>query len=111
MKEYEFRVDVIYPPEFRKLFFETLEKEKSKGVLGYRRRIEEAAPPPDLIKDIILLTAASLSIIKTLYEFYRIIKARNKKSKVYVTVKGKRLDMEAYDVEELKAEMANSNND
>jgi len=49
----------------------------------------------------VLVTAASLSIIKHLYDFYKEIKS--KKGKVYITVKGKRFDIEAYNIDELKA--------
>ena len=77
------------------------EKEKTQGNLTYKVRIEETAPPPELIKDIVLVSAASLSILKTLYDFYKEIKG--KKGKVFITINGKQLDLEALNIDELKA--------
>ena len=101
MKGYEFKVQSYHPLEYRGLFYGIFDKEKAKGNLNYHFVIEETAPPLELIKDIVLVTAASLSIIKHLYDFYKEIKS--KKGKVYITVKGKRFDIEAYNIDELKA--------
>jgi len=109
MRRYEFEVRSYHPPEYRGLFYGIFDKEKAKENLSYHLRIEETAPPPELIKDIVLVSAASLSIIKHLYDFYKEIKS--KKGKVYITVKGKRFDLEAYNIDELKTKISDEEKD
>ena len=109
MKRYEFEVRSYHPSEYRESFYGIFDKEKAEGNLNYRLVIEETAPPPELIKDIVLVSAASLAIIKNLYDFYKEIK--NKKGKVYITVKGKRFDLEAYNLDELKAKFSDEEKD
>lgn len=103
MKRYKFEVRSYHPPEYRWQFYGIFDKEKAKGNLSYHHVIEETAPPPELIKDIVVVSAAGLTIIKNLYDFYKEIKG--KKGKVYITVNGKRFDLEAYNIEELKAKI------
>ena len=104
MKRYKFEVQSIHPPEYRTSFYDIFKKESSKGNLHYRHIIKEIAPPPELIRDFVLVTASSLTIIKILYDFYKEIKSR--KGKVYITINGKTLDLEAYDVDELKLKIS-----
>jgi len=66
MKKYEFKVRSYQPPEYRRLFYSIFDKERAKGNLTYRHRIEEIAPPPELVMDIVIVTAASLTIFKHL---------------------------------------------
>lgn len=103
MKTCEFRVDVFYSPEYRAKFYDILDKEKNKGNLSYKFRLEEAAPPPELIKDAVIIIASSLTIIKILYDFYNEI--RKKKGKMYIRVKGKTFDLAAYGIDEAKAKI------
>ncbi len=105
MKRYEFEVQLIHPPEYRGLFYSIFDKEKAGGNLHYHRIVKELAPPPELIRDFVLVTAASLSIIKHLYDFYKEIEP--KKGKVYIKMKnGKSFDLEAYSIDELKVKIA-----
>lgn len=101
MKRYEFEVRSLHPPEYRPLFYNIFEKEKARGNLSLRFVAEETAPPLGLLEDIVLVSAATLTIIKHLYDFYKEIKS--KKGKVYITVEGKRLDLEAHNIDDLKA--------
>lgn len=65
--------------------------------------IEETAPPPDLIKDIVIVTASSLTILKTLYDFYKATKKKNSTSKIVIlTPDGEDIDLEAYNIDELE---------
>lgn len=103
MRYFKFRVDVFHPPEYRSKFYEIMDNEKKKGEISYQHKIEEAAPPPELLKDIVIITASTLNILQTLYNFYNIIK--NKKGRVYVTSKGKKFDLEAYNLDEIKVKI------
>jgi len=103
MRYHKFRVDAFYPPEYRQKFYEILSKEEKKGDISYTHRIEETAPPPELWKDIVIVLASTLTILKILYDFYKEI--RNKKGKVYVTAKGQQFDLEAYDLDEVKVKI------
>jgi len=80
-----------------------MSNEEKKGEISYNRKIEETAPPSELLKDIIIITASTLNILQTLYNFYNIIK--NKKGKVYVTSKGQKFDLEAYNLDEIKVKI------
>jgi len=104
MKKYEFTVYSFHPPEYRDQFYKIFDEEKSKGNLVYRYGIEETAPPPELVKDIVIVTAASLTIIKNLYDFYKEIK--NKKGRVIIRTKAKDFNLEAHNIEELKMELS-----
>ncbi len=101
--EFEFRVDVFYSPEYRAKFYELLSNEKSKGNLSIEHRVEETAPPPELIKDIVLITASSLTIIKILYDFLKDIK--KKKGKILVSVSGETFDLETHSIDEVKVKI------
>jgi len=105
MAKYEFEVRSFHPPEYRSRFYSIFDEERSKGNLTCRYGIEETAPPPELVKDIILVTASSLTIIKILYDFHKEI--RNKKGRVVIRIRGKDYDLEAYDIEELKLKISN----
>lgn len=100
----QFRVYSYHPKEYRQKFFELLEDEKRKGNLDYRIVIEEIAPPPELVKDIIVVTASSLTILKIFYDFYK--ETKKKKGKVIIKVNGESFDLEAYELEELKVKIS-----
>lgn len=72
-----------------------------KGNLGYMVKVEETAPPPELIKDIVVVTASSLAILKVLYDFYKEI--RKKKGSVIIKVNNKKIALEAHGIDEVKA--------
>ncbi len=103
MERYEFEVQSIHPPEYRVSFYSLFDKEKAKGNLYYRRRLEEMAPPPELIRDFVFVSAATLTIIKHIHDFYKEIKS--KKGKVYIRIDEEDYDLEAYNVDELKAKI------
>jgi len=100
MRYFKIRVDSFHPPEYRSKFYEIINKEEKKGEMSYSRRIEETAPPPELLKDIVIITSSTLNILQALYYFYNITK--NKKGKVYITSKGQKFDLEAYNLDEIK---------
>ena len=100
MRYFKFRVDVFHPPEYRSRFYEIMNNEEKTGEISYYHRVEEIAPPPELLKDIVVITASTLNILKILYEFQKNIK--NKNGKVYITSKGQKFDLEAYHLEEIK---------
>ncbi|MGP3705258.1 MAG: hypothetical protein ACKD6O_08225 [Candidatus Bathyarchaeota archaeon] len=83
-----------------------LEEEKKKGNLDYKAVIEEIAPPPELVKDIVTITASSLTILKILYDFYKETKKR--KGKIIIKVNGDAFDLEAYKIEELEVKISKS---
>jgi hypothetical protein len=62
--------------------------------------LEETAPPQELIKDAVIITASSLTIIKILYGFLKEVK--KKKGKVLVSVDGETFDLEAHDIDEVE---------
>lgn len=105
MRRYEFEVQSIHPLKYRSSFYDVFEKEAVRGNLSYRKVVKEMAPPPELIRDFVFVSAATLTIIKHLYDFYKEIKS--KRGKVYITIKGKSFDLEAYNIDELKAKMSN----
>ncbi len=109
MKRYEFEVQSIHPSEYRRSFYDIFDKEKARGNLYYHRVVKEIAPPPELIRDFVLVSAATLTIIKHLYDFYKEIKP--KRGKVYITIKGKSFDLEAYNIDELKAKISDKEKD
>jgi hypothetical protein len=94
--KYQFKVYSYHPEEYRREFYSLFDEEK----VDYRRVIEETAPPPELIKDIVVFTASSLSILKILYDFYK--ETKKKKGKMVIRINGKEFDLEAYNIEELK---------
>lgn len=98
--EFEFRIDVFYPTEFREKFYELMNNEKSKGNLIYYQKLVGTAPPPELIKDIVIITASSLTIIKHLYDFWKEIKKKN--GRVMITANGETMDLEAHGIDEVK---------
>lgn len=98
MERYEFEVESIHSSEYRTVFFSLFDKEKAQGNLHYHHVIKEIAPPPEVVRDFVLVSAATLTIIKHLYDFYKEIKS--KKGKVYITVGGERFDLEAYNIDE-----------
>jgi len=104
MRRYDFEVQSIHPPEYRGSFYGIFDKERARGNLSYRKVIKEIAPPPELLRDFVFVSAATLTIIKHLYDFYKEIKS--KKGKVYITIKGKSYDLEAYSIDELKVKMS-----
>ena len=104
MKRYEFEVQSIHPSEYRRSFYGIFEKEQARGNLYHKKVIKEIAPPPELVRDFVFVSAATLTIIKHLYDFYKEIKS--KKGKVYITIKGKSFDLEAYNIEELRAKFS-----
>jgi hypothetical protein len=104
MQKYDFKVYSFHPLEYRPRFYELINEEEAKGEFNYKIRVEETAPPPELIKDIILVTSASLNILWTLYKIYNEIK--KKKGKVVIRMNGEDFDLEAYDIEELKVKMS-----
>ena len=57
MRYYKLRIDGFYPPEYRERLYEALTKEQEVGALDYYPIIEETAPPPEMIKDIIQVLA------------------------------------------------------
>jgi anti-anti-sigma regulatory factor len=71
--------------------------------LQYTTRVEETAPPPELVKDIVVVTASSLTILKVLYDFYK--ETKKKKGKVIVRARGKDFDLEAHSLDELKVQI------
>lgn len=101
--EFDFRVDAFYSPEYRAKFYELLGNEKSKGNLSYQHIIEEIAPPPELIKEIVIITASSLTILKILYDFGK--EVRNKKGKVLVSVSGETFDLVAHGIDEVRTKI------
>jgi len=112
MKIIQFEVQSIHPLEYRASFFGIFEKERSKRDLHFRRIIKEMAPPPDLVRDFVLVTASTasiLTIIDILYRFYKEIKSKNKQAKVFITINGKTLDLEAHNIDELKLRISEAN--
>lgn len=103
MKYFNFRVDVLTPPEDELKFNEMINEKKREGGMSYDHLFEETAPPLELVKDIVIITANTLIILKTLYEFQKIIK--NKGGKVYLTIDGEKLDLEAHNIDEIKIKM------
>jgi len=101
MEDYSFKVYSFHSPEYRNKFYGMFEKWKKAGKLDYTIQIEETAPPPELIKDIVTVTASTLTILKILYDFYKVTK--KKKGKVIVRIEGEDLDLESYNMEELQA--------
>lgn len=99
MRYHNFCIDAIYPPEFKQKLHEALVREQKNGDLDYSIIIEESAPPPEMIKDIVQVLASTLTIIKFLYDLR---KATKDKGKIYLTVKGQRFDLDAYNLEEIK---------
>jgi len=104
LERYEFEVQSIHPPEYRVSFYSLFDKERAKGNLTFRRVLKEMAPPPELIRDFVVVSAATLTIIKHVYDFYKEIKS--KKGKVYIRIDGEDFDLEAYNVDELKAKIS-----
>ena len=104
MEKYSFKVYSVHPPEYRKRFYELVNDEAAKGEFDYKIGIEETAPPPELIKDIIIVTSASLNILWVLYKIYSEIKKKN--GKVIIRKNGEDFDLEVYDIEELKIKMS-----
>jgi hypothetical protein len=100
MRYHKFRIDVFYPPEYRQKFHEILSEEEKTGDVSYQLVIEESAPPPEMLKDAVIVLASALTILKILYDFHKEIK--NKKGKVYLTSKGQKFDLEAYNLDEVK---------
>jgi len=94
--KYQFRVYSYHPEEYRSKFYSLLDKEK----VDYQIVIEETAPPPELIKDIVEFTASTLTILKIFYDFYK--ETKKKKGKMVIRINQKEFDLEAYNIEELK---------
>lgn len=104
MERYEFEVEANHPLEYRTAFFSIFDKERAEGNVTYRRVIKEIAPPLGLVRDFVLVSAATLTIIKHLYDFYKEIKSKN--GKVYITIDGDRFNLEAYNIDELKVKIS-----
>jgi hypothetical protein len=102
-QDYKFKVYSFHPPEYKAEFYKLFEREQKAGHLSYTMRIEETAPPPELVKDIVLVTSASLTILKILYDFYK--ETKKKKGKVIIQINGEDLDLEAYNIDELKVKI------
>jgi hypothetical protein len=100
----KFHVYSYHPPEYRQKFYEMLEEEKRKGNLDYKIVIEEIVPPPELVKDIVTITASSLTILKILYDFYK--ETKKKKGKIIIKINGESFDLEAYKIEELEVKIS-----
>jgi len=100
MRYYKFRVDAFYPPEYREKFYDILDKEKKIEKLDYQYVLEESAPPLEMLKDIVMVLAPTLTILKILYDFSKEI--RKKKGKVYVSVSNQQIDLEAHHIDEIK---------
>jgi hypothetical protein len=100
METYQFRVYAFHPKEYRAEFYSLLDKEK----IHYTTRIEETAPPPGLIKDIVSITASTLTILKILYDYSKEIKKKKgeQASKIIIRANGEDFDLEAYNIDELK---------
>ena len=81
MKYYKFRVDAFFPPEFYPKYQQLLQYINNENDVEIQHYVEESAPPPELVKEIIFLTAASLTILRHLYYFYQEIK--NKKGETH----------------------------
>jgi hypothetical protein len=94
--KYKFEVYSFHPIEYRPKFYSLLDREK----VDYQMVIEESAPPPELIKDIVEFTATTLTILKVLYDFYK--ETKKKKGTMIIRINGKEFDLEAYNLEELK---------
>lgn len=99
MKKYQFKVYSFHPEEYRAKFYNLLDKEK----VHYQVIIEETAPPPELIKDIVLITASTLSILKNLYDFYK--ETKKKKGTVIIRINERDFDLEAHNIDELKTKI------
>lgn len=104
MERYEFEVESIHALEYRTTFFTIFEQERAKGNLQFRRVIKEMAPPSGFVRDFIMVSAAVLTSIKVLYDFYKEIKS--KRGRVYITAYGERFDLEAYNIDELKVKIS-----
>lgn len=103
MKYYNFRIDAHFPPEFSTKYTEIIENEKRKNGVEIQHYIEETAPPPEMVIQMVHFTASSLTILVILYEFYKEIKG--KKGKVYISSEDGRFDLEAYNIDELKVKL------
>jgi len=103
MKYHKFRIDVFYPPEYRKKFHDILSSEERKEDVSCQYVIEETAPPPEMLKDAILVLASTLTILKILYDFHKEIKGKG--GRVYLTAKGQQFDLEAYNLDEIKVKI------
>lgn len=102
--EYKFRLRAYHPPEFRPILYETLEEEKSKGEIDFITVIEECGPPPEQIKDILIIVSTSLTIIKTLYDIWKISK-KNGKSSVFVEVNDETFELDANNIDKIKVKI------
>jgi len=103
MKYYTFRIDAHFPPEFLNKYQEMIKNEKKEKDVEIKHYIEEAAPPPDMVIQMVHFTASSLAILKVLYDFYNDIKG--KKGKVYISSEDGRFDLEAYNIDELTVKL------
>ena len=99
MKYHNFRIDSFFPPDSSTEYYTMIENEKKKDHVEIQHYAEESAPPPELVKEIIFVTAASLTILRHLHYFYQEIKGKN--GKVYITTEDGRFDFEAHNVDEI----------
>ena len=100
LEEYKFKVYSFHPEQFTRQFYRLFDEEREKGNLHYTIGIEETAPPPELVKEILYVTAASLSILKILYDFYK--ETRKKKGRIIINLKDRTIDMKDIDIDELR---------
>lgn len=97
----------FHPQEYRLKFYEALDREKKKGNINYITNIEETAPPPELIKDVVTITATYLPLVlNILYDFYK--ESKKKKGKVIIQINGEDIDIATYNIEELEAKITKS---
>jgi len=100
MRYHKFRIDVSYPPEYRQRFYKILSEEEKTGDISYQHIIEETAPPPEMLKDAVMILASTLTILKILYDLQKEIKS--KKGTVSIRIKGQEFDLEAHNLDEIK---------
>jgi hypothetical protein len=104
MEKYKFKVYAFHPLEYRVKFYEALNREKKKGNIEYITNIEETAPPPEQIKDIVTIaTPYVILALKILYDWYK--ESKKKKGKVFIQINGEDIDIAAYNIEELEAKI------
>ncbi|TFH18600.1 hypothetical protein E4H04_02900 [Candidatus Bathyarchaeota archaeon] len=101
MKYYHFQVKLLCSPEYGKELHKLIRDEENKGGIETIRKVELSAPPEDLIKAIISITADSLNIIFILWTFWNSIK-KKPGSKLIITTDTEQFDFDTRDINEIQ---------
>ena len=99
----DFRVEIYFPPEFREDLTKIIQKEREMNGIDITKKVELSAPPEHFWKEILIITTQTLSIIVSLITIQKAIS--NKKGKVYITSNGEKIDLEAYNIDEIRVKL------